>query len=54
MSDETKEEDTPLDQRVREAEQYSEYFSGTPPQPFPPDSGICIGDCKVCQYCDGD
>lgn len=47
-------EEKPLDQRVREAEQYTFDFTETPKQPPPPDTQVCIGNCKICQFCDGD
>jgi len=44
-----------LDQRVREAEQYSlDLETPAQKQPPPPDTQVCIGNCKICRFCDGE
>jgi hypothetical protein len=45
----------PLDERFRNAEQFAFHFEEEKPQQPPtPHAQVCIGNCKICQYCDGD
>lgn len=51
------EDDKPLDQRVREAEQYAfDFEEVSESQPKPPldyaMDTICIGNCNACRNCD--
>lgn len=46
----------PLDERFRQAEQYSLVFEEAPkqqPAASTPEAHVCIGNCAICPHCDG-
>ena len=44
----------PLDERFRRAEQFQFDFPVKEVKPRPAEMRVCIGNCKICPYCDGE